>query len=64
MHPGSGDNRRLNTQRNVSGRVSSSSYISDEVFEQIDVLNVESSSVNRNANSRRGAVSERENYII
>lgn len=63
MHPGSGDNRRLNTQRHVSGRVSSGSYISDDVFEQSDVLHVESSSVNRNANSRRGAVSERGSYI-
>ncbi|KJV64942.1 hypothetical protein APHMUC_0499 [Anaplasma phagocytophilum str. ApMUC09] len=64
MHPGSGDNRRLNTQRHVSDRVSSGSYISDDVFEQNDVPTAESSSVNRNANSRRGAVSERENYIL
>ncbi|SCV63567.1 hypothetical protein ANAPH2_00674 [Anaplasma phagocytophilum] len=64
MHLGSGDNRRLNTQRHVSGRVSSGSYISDDVFEQIDVLNVESSSVNRNANSRRTDVYERGRYIL
>ncbi|ABD43977.1 hypothetical protein [Anaplasma phagocytophilum] len=64
MHPGSGDNRRLNTQRHVSDRVSSGSYISDDVFEQNDVPTAESSSVNRNANSRRGGASERVGYIL
>ncbi|UQD54584.1 hypothetical protein [Anaplasma phagocytophilum] len=64
MHPGSGDGRRLNTQRHVSDRVSSGSYISDDVFEKNDVPLAESSSVNRNANSRRGDVFERGGYIL
>ncbi|KDB57284.1 hypothetical protein [Anaplasma phagocytophilum] len=67
MHPGSGDDRGFlnpRRQRHVSDRVSSGSYISDDVFEQNDVPHAESSSVNRNANSRIGGVSERVGYIL